>query len=214
MESIKIEQYNSPYSKRDLNATNLTSPIIAAGGACCSTCCCCTSSFIIPEAIILASTTSKSTKKEIFKKYQAIYGTGFAIIFILGLVIALFGQDFDTQTTVLFAIGIPGVAGALLINPIVVGVKCQNAKENISSHERKIHEEITHCGHCGTNIDKGSNVCTNCGKEISKAIMTSTQISDHEKWNKAPVGFYVFLMGILYVALYSIVVLAIFFARS
>ena len=138
MTAIEIERYESPYSKNNLHSSISSSPVVAAGGGCCcsSCCCCCTSSFVIPEALILSTLTKRSqlTKREIFKQYLVIYRIGFAIIWVVGLIISLKGGS-SGGLIPLIVIGILGVLGALIVNPLVVGSLCREAKDSVENKQ-------------------------------------------------------------------------------
>ena len=127
---IEIERHESPYSKNHPHSSISSSHVVAAGGGCCSCCCCCcsTSTFVIPEAIILSNLIKKSelTKNEIFKKYLSVYGIGFGIIYVLGIILSLFG-DMTWDLVFLIVIGVIGVLGALIVNPLVVNFYSRRA---------------------------------------------------------------------------------------
>lgn len=135
MTVIEIERHESPYSKNNPHSSISPSHVVAAGGGCCCCCCCCcTSTFIIPEALILSNLTKRSqlTKKEIFQKYLLIYGIGFGIIYIVGLIISIVGV-FSIALGVLIGIGVLGVLGALIVNPLVVSFYCRRAKDSVEN---------------------------------------------------------------------------------
>ena len=150
MVTMEIERYDSPYSKNHSQSSISTAPVVAPGGGCSSSSscsCCCTSTFIIPEAIILNNLTKKSqlSLEEIFKKYSSIYGKGFIIIYILGVILAAQNRSsyesyliyqFDFAFWVLVGLGILGVLGGIIINPIVVSSYCRRA---IDYPENKKH---------------------------------------------------------------------------
>ena len=131
MAAIEIERHESPYSKNNPYSAISTSPVVAAGGGCCCCCCCCcsTSTFILPEAIVFSTLTrgSQLTKQEIFNKYLLIYGIGFVVIYVLGMLMTTLGRNLSILLYFMFGIGIPGTIGALIINPIVVAISSSRA---------------------------------------------------------------------------------------
>ena len=116
MPSIEIDIHESPYANNDNKLLPVLTP--PCGGACCSCCCCSSSSFVFPEAIILKVANEKTYSKLTFtQQVLLIYGVSSLVHIGLGVLFAILGAE-----TLFSVLAIVGFFGALLINPIYVGV--------------------------------------------------------------------------------------------
>ena len=125
MTSIEIERHESPYTNTDLQFPVLAPPPCGGGCSCC--CCCCSSSFVIPEAFILNAVSEKNklSRKELFRKYLLIYGLSFVLYTTIIAVVYFLVP----VPNLIAGLCIFGIVGALVINPVVVGILSSNAKQ-------------------------------------------------------------------------------------
>lgn len=125
METIEIEQLESPYTKMDQRSVILAPPTCCGGCSCC--CCCSSSTFVIPEAIILNAVSKRKmvSRSDLYGYYLLIYGAGFVLyVGMIALIYFLTPAEELVVGLCLF-----GVFGVIIINPIIVGVMSDNAKQ-------------------------------------------------------------------------------------
>lgn len=129
MALIEIERHESPYGNNKQQFPVLAPPPCGGGCSCC--CCCSSSSFILPEAIILSAKVNNqdsplSSRRKLFLTWLLIYGLG--LVFMIILTVLLANSNINLELGLAFLI--IGAVGAVVIDPIILGVLSKKVKEH------------------------------------------------------------------------------------